>query len=75
MKHEEKRCPRCQCSFECKVGSITLCQCATIKLNDEERAYIRGSFHDCLCASCMEALKAAYHAEVRAHKLQVLLRR
>lgn len=56
-KHEEKICLRCQKRFECKLGSINLCQCTTITLNDNERAYIRELFDDCLCASCLEVLK------------------
>ncbi|SFU45905.1 Cysteine-rich CWC [Pustulibacterium marinum] len=59
--HEEKYCPRCQESFECKVGSINLCQCTTVTLNEEERNYMREQYTDCLCAACMAAVKQEYH--------------
>jgi hypothetical protein len=60
-RHEEKICPRCQARFECKVGSINLCQCQTVQLNDDERAYIQAQFDDCLCANCLLALKKEYN--------------
>jgi hypothetical protein len=59
--HEEKICPRCQARFECKVGSINLCQCQTVQLNDDERAYIQAQFDDCFCANCLLALKKEYN--------------
>ncbi len=59
--HEEKICPRCQARFECKVGSINLCQCQTVRLTDEERAYIQSRFDDCLCANCLLELKREYN--------------
>jgi len=60
-KHEEKSCPRCQQAFECKVGSILLCQCSAVQLNAEERSYLEENYDDCLCASCMQILKTEYH--------------
>ncbi|MDV7140047.1 cysteine-rich CWC family protein [Maribacter sp. TH_r10] len=60
-KHEDKNCPRCNTVFECKVGSILLCQCTMVTLNEEERAYLRERYTDCLCASCMQAVKVEYH--------------
>jgi hypothetical protein len=59
-KHEQVYCPRCQAGFECKVGSILLCQCTTVTLNDAERHYIRKHYDDCLCAGCIKALKQEY---------------
>lgn len=38
MSNEEKYCPRCNALFECKVGSISLCQCTRVKVSKEERA-------------------------------------
>lgn len=60
-KHEDKFCPRCQEPFECKVGSINLCQCTAVTLNDAERDYMRLQYSDCLCAACMQAVKNEYH--------------
>lgn len=58
--HEEKHCPRCQALFECKLGSINLCQCTKISLNDAERDYISSQFEDCLCAKCLLELQKEY---------------
>ena len=60
-KHEDKYCPRCQTLFECKVGSINLCQCTTVQLTQEERAYLAKMYDDCLCANCMRALKQEFN--------------
>jgi hypothetical protein len=61
IKHETKFCPRCNNPFECKVGSVSLCQCSTITLNEQERNFISNSFEDCLCAACMQAMKEEHH--------------
>lgn len=68
--HETKHCPRCETPFECKVGSIALCQCSTINLTDAERSFISRTFDDCLCANCMMALKAEFHNRQFQHRLQ-----
>ncbi|MCW3091062.1 MAG: hypothetical protein JWP81_2131 [Ferruginibacter sp.] len=58
--HENKNCPRCRISFECKVGNITQCQCYGINLSDEEQQFISKQFTDCLCADCIKALRSTY---------------
>ncbi|GLB48074.1 cysteine-rich CWC family protein [Neptunitalea lumnitzerae] len=72
-KHEQKYCARCQAEFECKVGSITLCQCATVPLNAEERQYIKNLHDDCLCANCLQDLKQQYHKQLYEGKLKAIL--
>lgn len=69
-KHEEKICPRCNQKFECKVGSILLCQCTMVKLNEAERDYIREIYNDCLCADCMKKLKTEYYSSLFQNKLK-----
>jgi hypothetical protein len=71
--HEKKYCPRCQAHFECKVGSILLCQCTAVTLNENERDYMRERFEDCLCANCMKEVKAEYHNNQLKTKIQKLL--
>ncbi len=56
-KHEEKYCPRCKASFECKVGDIAQCQCNGLGLTAEERAFIADRYDDCLCRNCLLELK------------------
>ena len=60
-KHEDKNCPRCGILFECKVGNITQCQCNGILINTEEQQYIFKQFNDCLCFSCILAIRLEYN--------------
>jgi len=59
-KHEEKKCPRCSSSFECKSGDIVQCQCYGISFSTEERAFIEERYEDCLCRKCLLELKHRY---------------
>lgn len=72
-KHEEKYCPRCQTLFECKVGSISLCQCTLVVLSREQREYIHKYYNDCLCASCMKALRSEYNTKEYKQALKKIL--
>lgn len=58
--HEEKYCPRCNSTFECKAGSITQCQCNDIQLSAEERVYVESKYDDCLCIDCLRYLQSEY---------------
>ncbi|MEQ9439103.1 MAG: cysteine-rich CWC family protein [Cyclobacteriaceae bacterium] len=71
-KHEEKKCPRCDRSFECKVGSILLCQCSTVIFTEAERAYISQQFDDCLCAHCLKDLQKMFYQHQFEKKLKRL---
>ncbi len=64
LRLDEKYCPRCRAVFQCKAGSISLCQCAAIELTIEEQNYIGGKFEDCLCASCINELKTEYRHNI-----------
>ena len=59
--HEMKYCPRCNSMFECKVGSVLICQCSTIILTNDEKDYIQLQFDDCLCVNCMKELQQEYN--------------
>ncbi|MBD2754608.1 cysteine-rich CWC family protein [Spirosoma validum] len=61
-KHDQVVCPRCETVYECKVGSINLCQCTSVELTEEQRQYIRSLFDGCLCARCLSALRTEYIA-------------
>lgn len=74
IKHEKKYCPKCNSVFECKVGSILLCQCTTVKLNEKERDYMKEKFDDCLCADCMKEVRAEYHNNKLKSRIKKLLR-
>lgn len=71
--HEEKYCPKCKTPFECKVGSILLCQCSEIKLSNEELEFIQQKYDDCLCINCIKELKADYHNQTFQKKLKHIL--
>ncbi|WP_084490307.1 cysteine-rich CWC family protein [Niabella ginsenosidivorans] len=72
-KHEQKYCPRCEQPFECKVGSILLCQCSSVILTDAERDFITGLYEDCLCARCLADMKILYHKQTFQSKLKKIL--
>ena len=73
IKHELKQCARCGATFECKVGSILLCQCYAVRLTQDERDYIRKTWDDCLCASCLKELKIEYHEENYKKTIKALI--
>jgi Cysteine-rich CWC len=64
--HEQKYCPQCKLQFECKAGSIHLCQCSNIYLNKEEKDFIATQFEDCLCINCLRQLKEKYDLDKQA---------
>ncbi|MBC7534894.1 MAG: cysteine-rich CWC family protein [Ferruginibacter sp.] len=56
FKHEEKICPGCGNSFECKPGDIVNCQCNGVRLSGESISFLSNAYNDCLCASCLDLL-------------------
>ena len=58
--HESRKCPRCSKQFECRVGDVSNCQCSSISLSIEERAFIEDRYEDCLCIDCLKELKNKY---------------
>ena len=53
---EEKTCPRCGKGFVCRKDAPSLCQCAGIVLSERHRAYLKQTYSDCLCASCLREI-------------------
>ena len=60
-EHEKKQCPRCHAGFECKTGSILLCQCSKIEMSVEQLEYSSSRYDDCLCLSCLNELRTEYN--------------
>lgn len=60
-KHENKQCPRCNKGFECKSGSILLCQCSKIEVTTEQIEYIKSHYDDCLCLSCLNEISTEHN--------------
>jgi Cysteine-rich CWC len=72
-KHEEKFCPRCKAIFECKVGSVALCQCRGVSLNDAQLRFIRQHFNDCLCAKCMTEMRKDYNIQQFKNRIKKII--
>ena len=72
--HEEKHCPRCQRTFECKSGSILLCQCQTVLLTPEQLEYIAAKYEDCLCSKCLLEARSEYNNQQHEQRIQQLLK-
>lgn len=68
-KHEQVACPRCGTIYECKVGSIGLCQCIAVQLTEEQRQYVSSQFRGCLCAKCLLALRTEYNINLYQSQL------
>ncbi len=60
-KHEKKQCPCCTAEFECKTGSILLCQCSKIEMTAEQLEYSNAQYDGCLCLSCLKELRSEYN--------------
>lgn len=58
--HEQKYCPRCSKTFDCKPGNVTQCQCYGIQLTTEQSAFIEEYYKDCLCRNCLEQLQTQF---------------
>ena len=60
-QHENKLCPRCSTEFECKTGSILLCQCSKVEMSAEQLEYTNTQYDDCLCSNCLKTLRTEYN--------------
>ena len=71
-KHETKHCQRCGKGFECKSGSILLCQCQTVVLSTEQLDYIAAQYDDCLCAKCLLLLRGEFNTLQHEERIRCL---
>ena len=69
-QHEKKQCPRCSAGFECKTGSILLCQCSEIEMTAEQLEYSNSKYDDCLCLSCLKDLQTEFNALSHSQKIK-----
>lgn len=70
--HESKQCARCNTLFECKSGSIMLCQCQTVVLSAEQLEYISKQYEDCLCGRCLLELRTEYNELQHSQRIRAL---
>ncbi len=59
-EHERKPCAACGTTFECKLGSITICHCFDIPINRDESVYLSNNYDDCLCHECLITAKTQF---------------
>lgn len=69
-QHEKKQCPRCNANFECKTGSILLCQCSKIEMTAEQLEYSNAKYDDCLCLACLQELRTEFNALSHSQKIK-----
>lgn len=60
-RNENRHCQCCGVSLECKSGAVKLCQCQTVVLSAEQLEFIGSRYHDCLCATCLIALRDEFN--------------
>lgn len=53
---ENKSCPKCGAAFVCMHNDIAACQCASVKLSEASRAYIKKTYNNCLCVHCLREI-------------------
>ena len=54
---EPSKCEACGEDFNCGA-TLTGCWCSELKLTDDARAELRGSYSGCLCRKCLEKVEA-----------------
>lgn len=72
--HEAKTCPRCDASFECKVGSVLECQCSSVFLSAAEQDFLATRYDECLCVNCMLEVQTEFSILNHDKKIQQFLR-
>lgn len=55
-----KQCPRCGNPFSCCQGDISKCGCSTVTLNADALSYLRSTYNDCLCNTCLKDIMTEY---------------
>lgn len=68
-QHEIKQCPRCAAEFECKSGSVLLCQCSEVELTEEQLEYCKTQYNHCLCLACLKELRSEYNQLMHQEKI------
>lgn len=69
-QHEKKQCPRCSKEFECKTGSILLCQCSKLEMTAEQLEYSSTKYTDCLCLACLKELRTEFNSLSHAERIK-----
>ena len=55
-QHEVTQCALCNSRFECKMGTITQCQCFEVEVSRQTRQFLEQTDLDCLCKNCLSLL-------------------
>ncbi|MBB1139610.1 cysteine-rich CWC family protein [Myroides sp. WP-1] len=51
---KNKVCTRCKTPITCLPETIEHCDCTQVQLHPDAKAFLRSSFHKCLCNTCLE---------------------
>jgi hypothetical protein len=57
-----KTCPHCKATFDCSHDNLTDCHCVTVPLDEQQLAYIRENYDDCLCNACLQNIIYSFYA-------------
>jgi len=65
-KQKQTYCSRCDTPFECRVFDIEHCQCSSVNISDNTKAFLASTQHTCLCKNCLLELNTL----VNKHPIQ-----
>ena len=54
---EKKVCTHCKAVIDCNTVAIANCDCSKVEVSNEVRSFLAGSFHKCLCNSCLQSFE------------------
>jgi hypothetical protein len=61
----QKVCPSCHEQFECAAGG---CWCDEVELTDRMRTTLREQYDNCLCPSCLRAMREHQNANLESSR-------
>ena len=71
-KYESKICPRCHQPFSCRPDKGWTCDCAKIRLDQNQRDHIARVYDDCLCNACLSAMANEFDQQMLDAKLSLI---
>ena len=53
---KNKVCTHCKAPINCQPEAIEQCDCNQIQIRPDTSVFLRGSFHKCLCNTCLDRM-------------------
>jgi hypothetical protein len=53
LKREEKRCPRCNITSQCKIADIKNCQNIAVNISNKTKEFLNIAVYNYLCQKCL----------------------